>query len=47
MCAAGSQEITFAPRSGKSTMSSTAAVSIIRLRWVSCTPLGGPVVPEV
>jgi len=46
MCAAGSHEITFEPSGNLITSSATATVAI-RLRCVTCAPLGGPVVPEV
>jgi hypothetical protein len=46
MCAAGSQEMTFAP-SGNRTICSMLLTAASRLRCSSWTPLGGPVVPEV
>jgi hypothetical protein len=46
MCAAGSHEITFAP-SGNWISDSVSFVAAIRFRCTSCTPFGGPVVPDV
>ena len=46
MCAAGSHDITFDPASNWMTPS-TAFAPDMMLWWVSCTPFGGPVVPEV
>ena len=42
----GKNEIT-EPAGGKCPMASIPRHSAISLAWVSCTPLGGPVVPEV
>ncbi len=46
MCACGRYEVirSFGCMSRSSTIAEKAA---IRLAWVSSTPLGGPVVPEV
>ena len=46
MCAIGSQETT-RPSLGKAITSSKPCTAEIRFEWVSCTPLGGPVVPDV
>jgi hypothetical protein len=46
MWAAGSHEIT-RPPSGNWMMSSIVLTAAIMLWWVICTPLGGPVVPDV
>ena len=46
MCAIGSQETT-RPSSGKAITSSKPRTAESRFSWVSCTPFGGPVVPEV
>jgi hypothetical protein len=46
MCAIGSQDTT-RPSLGKAITSSNPCTADITLEWISCTPLGGPVVPEV
>ena len=46
MWAIGSQEIT-RPSSGNWITWSKPLMPATRFAWVSCTPLGGPVVPEV
>ena len=46
MCAIGSQEIT-RPSSGNSMIWSKPLTAATRFACVSCTPFGGPVVPDV
>ena len=46
MCAAGSQEMSRLPASSEM-ISSIALAETMTLWWESCTPFGGPVVPEV
>ena len=46
MWADGSHEMTLEPGWNSITSSIVCAVNMIA-RWVSCTPLGCPVVPEV
>ena len=46
MCAIGSQETT-RPSSGNAITWSKPLTAASRFAWVSWTPLGGPVVPDV
>ncbi len=46
MWAIGSHDTT-RPSSGKAITWSKPLIPAVRFAWVSCTPLGGPVVPEV
>ena len=46
MCAIGSQDTT-RPSLGNAITSSKPWTAAIRFECVSCTPLGGPVVPDV